>query len=97
MNYYKTKHWKVAKQNLRKRAKKCNVCGSTRNLQVHHIGYKKDGVSVYYNEGYSDLRVLCKECHKLYHDMFGKANKDDYKLFKIAYKKERNNPIWKGR
>jgi len=35
-----------------KRDKKCNLCGSTKNLEFHHTNYKK-------KEG----NTLCRECH----------------------------------
>ena len=40
----------------------CQHCGSTRNLQVHHLTYDHLG-----NEPITDLAVLCKRCHRLEH------------------------------
>lgn len=39
---------------------KCQQCGATRKLQVHHLTYEH-----LYNEHLGDLQVLCKSCHPL--------------------------------
>lgn len=38
--------------------RKCNNCGTKKNLQGHHRNYQNLG-----NESDDDLGVLCKECH----------------------------------
>lgn len=38
---------------------RCSVCGSRKNLHVHHKTYDSVG-----NEGQEDVEVLCSECHK---------------------------------
>lgn len=40
----------------------CKICGSTRNLQVHHKTYAREG-----RERLNDLVVLCKRCHNRQH------------------------------
>lgn len=42
---------------------RCQVCGSDARLEVHHNTYARVG-----NERMSDLLVLCRECHQLFHD-----------------------------
>jgi len=62
--YLQTKHWKdIRKKALIRGNKKCRMCGSKENLQVHHNTYKNIG-----NERDEDLTVLCKECHEFFHD-----------------------------
>jgi len=39
---------------------KCQRCGVTHKLQVHHLTYEH-----LYNERLGDLQVLCKSCHPL--------------------------------
>jgi 5-methylcytosine-specific restriction endonuclease McrA len=41
---------------------KCQKCGTTINLQVHHKDYTNVG-----NEKLRDVIVLCKHCHKEEH------------------------------
>lgn len=44
---------------------RCQNCGSTNNLQVHHLRYNN-----YYKEDVkNDLKVLCKDCHQKIHDL----------------------------
>lgn len=44
--------------------RRCNRCGTTERLQVHHKSYSRVG-----NEKLSDLEVLCQRCHKGHHDL----------------------------
>ena len=39
---------------------KCVKCGSTKNLQIHHLSYSKD-ISI------KDLQTLCCSCHRKQH------------------------------
>jgi 5-methylcytosine-specific restriction endonuclease McrA len=41
---------------------KCERCGSTQNLNVHHLSYENVG-----NEHQKDLILLCKGCHEKEH------------------------------
>lgn len=61
--YLKTDHWKVTRAEALKRGHyKCHDCGSTTNLQVHHLTYARRG-----HERQSDLVVVCDKCHKKRH------------------------------
>lgn len=74
-----TEEYKKMRESVRKRDNyKCQCCGydgtmdDFRILEVHHIyGYKnhKD----YRNEE-SNCILLCNECHKLYHNIYGRKN-----------------------
>jgi len=42
---------------------KCQICGSGKNLSVHHITYERLG-----DEDLSDLITVCADCHKKIHE-----------------------------
>jgi 5-methylcytosine-specific restriction endonuclease McrA len=57
--YLKTTKWRNKREELFSlRGKKCEVCGSEKLIQVHHLTYKN-----IFNEPLEDLKVLCKNCH----------------------------------
>lgn len=47
------------------RGRKCELCGSEKDLQVHHIHYFKGLKAWEYSV--KDVRILCRECHKRIH------------------------------
>ena len=60
--YLKTPHWLETRAVALKRAgSRCQVCSSTKLLEVHHNTYENLG-----HEKPEDLCVLCDECHELY-------------------------------
>ena len=62
--YLKTPRWKeLRKQALINACNKCQVCNSTKRLNVHHRQYPE----VWGEEPQSFLTVLCNKCHKLFH------------------------------
>lgn len=44
---------------------KCEVCGGSQRLEVHHLTYERFGGK----ELLSDLQVLCRRCHSKKHGM----------------------------
>lgn len=63
-DYLTTDHWRRTRQRaLKERGQRCEACGSTRALHVHHRSYQRVG-----EEGIEDLRILCHACHQLAHD-----------------------------
>lgn len=40
---------------------KCELCGSTKNLCIHHLDENR------YNNSLDNLQCLCKKCHQLHH------------------------------
>lgn len=48
----------------------CQVCNSSRDLEVHHRTYKHLG-----HEPRADLTVLCNECHTLFHSRMSRRFK----------------------
>ena len=62
--YLKSDKWKKKREKILKRADhKCELCGSTENLHIHHLTY--DNV---YNEKEEDLLCVCDICHSKLHN-----------------------------
>lgn len=63
-SYIKSPAWfRVRNAALAFYKNRCDMCGSTVNLQVHHKTYKRLG-----REEMRDLQVLCGECHQSVHE-----------------------------
>lgn len=65
--YLASDEWKETREEIKdKRGRKCEICGSTENLVVHHTkpayNYLHDEVN-----HIELMRVLCKKCHDTYH------------------------------
>ncbi len=54
---------------LKERGWKCEDCGSTNRLEVHHLHYR-----TFKNERSKDLKVLCRFCHSLVDEHHMKAS-----------------------
>ena len=62
--YIKSRAWAAKrKEALAYHGRKCAICGSDRNLEVHHLTYKRLG-----REKMKDLQVTCKDCHRIHHE-----------------------------
>jgi 5-methylcytosine-specific restriction endonuclease McrA len=62
--YLTTEHWKDTRRKALERAgRRCQLCGSQYELQVHHNTYENRG-----NEQPQDLIVLCRSCHSRHHE-----------------------------
>jgi 5-methylcytosine-specific restriction endonuclease McrA len=65
MKKLKDEKWKAFRWFVMKvRGEKCETCGSTENLQVHHLKYKKVKAWEY---TCNDVIVVCRDCHKRLH------------------------------
>ena len=61
--FLKTDEWKQIAQMVKERdGNKCVICGSTENLNAHHIGYDGDRMDE------NDIVTLCNRCHECLHD-----------------------------
>lgn len=61
-DYLKSPEWKSKRAPVLKNATyRCQVCNSTKRLEVHHRTYERLG-----SELESDLTVLCHNCHNLF-------------------------------
>lgn len=62
--YLQTPEWQEKRdQALERSGHRCQLCNSDDSLNVHHRTYERRG-----NEELSDLTVLCRQCHNLFHD-----------------------------
>lgn len=61
--YLETDHWQsVRAKALRRAGRRCQVCGARGRLDCHHNTYARRGC-----ERTSDVVVLCRVCHDLFH------------------------------
>lgn len=64
-DFLNTPYWKIVAAYVKYKAKfKCQICGKSGVLNVHHRNYEHHGMEIYHTE---DLVCLCDECHNLYH------------------------------
>lgn len=62
--YLRTPEWRERRLTALARAEhRCEVCNATSNLEAHHRTYARRG-----EEQDSDLTVLCRSCHGLFHE-----------------------------
>ena len=63
--YFSTETWRRKRaEAFRIHGYKCAICGTTKNLQVHHLLYYRNGESIFGHEDPAkDLRVLCEKHH----------------------------------
>ena len=62
-DYLRSDDWKhVRRLKLEFAGNRCERCGATDELHVHHLTYERFG-----NENLTDLQVLCKPCHNRAH------------------------------
>jgi 5-methylcytosine-specific restriction endonuclease McrA len=64
-----SEYWNEVKSIIRARDRKCVKCGSILYLEVHHIRYYVNCVSIIGNEKkhLNELILLCSKCHELEH------------------------------
>ena len=66
-NYLESPEWQgVRMQALEYAGGRCQLCNSSDHLNVHHRTYERLG-----EEQESDVTVLCKSCHELFHEVRG--------------------------
>jgi hypothetical protein len=56
-DYYLTVHWRKRSKEFREKYPKCQKCGATSGLHVHHKRYR------FFRERNGDLLVVCEKCH----------------------------------
>lgn len=65
--YMKTEQWAELKQTRLMIAQyKCECCGSTNRLHLHHVNYER-----LTQELIEDVAILCEECHNKLHSILG--------------------------
>jgi len=63
--YLKTEHWQTVRRKKHLSNKlfnidECAICGTTKNLQIHHLTYKN-----IWHENNKTLRIICGRCHEI--------------------------------
>lgn len=106
-DYLKSKEWSDIKVDLYlSRGKKCERCGSSKFLHVHHKHYRN-----IFKEEPQDLEILCSSCHRREHGIgegaktvsrnkrFVKTKKqNDIKARMVSRKNKRNKQkAWKNK
>lgn len=70
-DYLLSSEWAEIRIDLfNKRGKKCEKCGSLKNLHIHHLHYNN-----IFKEEPEDLMILCGNCHSNEHDLINKKRK----------------------
>ena len=65
-DFLETPYWKAISEKVRYKSNfKCQLCGSTNRLNVHHRDYSHHGNEL---NNMGDLICLCQECHSKFHD-----------------------------
>lgn len=63
-DYLRTQHWRHRRKLALKQANyRCELCGATEELCVHHLSYER-----LWAELDEDLAVVCTKCHERIHD-----------------------------
>lgn len=107
--YLKSDHWRSLKlSKYQESGRKCEVCSTTKNLQIHHVNYRN-----IYDVTTADLRVLCKKHHQEVHhgkdknsteaviaigdlDFYSPTMQDDVKKLASGRKKAARNRFLKS-
>ena len=90
-DYLKSEAWRQRRLEALKRDKfKCQLCGSGKDVEVHHISYEH----LHRAEEVDDLITLCKKCHREVHsgDLEKRQNPEwqrTHRLLMLAVKKLR--------
>ena len=64
-DFLRTPYWDAVRSKKLKQADyKCQLCGKTERLNVHHRCYDNRGNEIHHM---NDLIVLCEDCHHNYH------------------------------
>lgn len=70
--YLQSDHWQKLRARKKRRVRKtagkvrCAICGTEEQIETHHLQYRN-----IYDVLTSDLRLLCRRCHQVAHDLMG--------------------------
>lgn len=66
-DFLNTRYWKIIADYEKFRAnRKCQLCNSETNVNVHHSTYEHHGLEIDYR---NDLVILCNNCHEKFHNV----------------------------
>ena len=75
--YLNSPSWRITRNHALRRAQyRCERCGASRNLQVHHKSYERLG-----REWDQDLEVLCEGCHDQHHAVKQAQTGDSIRIY----------------
>lgn len=60
--YLRSQHWAEFRRSIIAERKRCEICGSTKHLQVHHLTYAR-----LWHERRKDVLLVCRRCHRNLH------------------------------
>lgn len=69
--YLQSPHWQETRGKKLSAHPYCQICKSTKGLNIHHKKYTHKGQSILYREKKTQLLTLCASCHKLVHKYLG--------------------------
>lgn len=71
-DYLASPQWKSRRNQVVRKKKVCELCGSSDHLNVHHKYYSNGTQkNILGNEPNYLLTLLCEDCHHLWHSMWG--------------------------
>ena len=76
--YLMSDHWKFLKEEKLLTNPRCELCGTSHTLDVHHTKYRS-----LYDVKLTDLKTLCRPCHDSTHEKISKKKNRKTKRFKI--------------
>lgn len=80
--FIKSERWKaISTVYWLKKGRRCQACGATKDLHVHHMDYDRFGG----RERLSDLMGLCYTCHREVHRLHRKAGRKDLRTVTLRY------------
>jgi len=97
--YLQSKHWQDKRIEKLQNRNVCQICSSSKNINIHHKHYKSpDGKSILLNERIQDLITLCGSCHSLWHRYIKELQKPNKKILRIKRLMEfgivKNKAFW---
>src|SRR3990167_766398 len=64
-SYLLSDEWAELRRRQLKHQKRCQACGTEKNLHAHHMTYHRLG-----HEKLKDLKTLCGSCHRILHEKY---------------------------
>ena len=100
MRIYKGRYYydfqQLIPQLIKKQKGECFICGSSENLEAHHLKKARPGNIKYADE--NNLVIICNDCHNKYHQKYNKKEKGGinpktFMIFKRDYDNKRINNL----
>lgn len=63
-DFLQTPYWRLFSDEIKSKRRACQLCGSSKNLEVHHVTYDIRGEEPWHTD---KLQVLCHKCHSKVH------------------------------